>query len=111
MELLSDGKYVVFKVEQFEEMIRRVIESDVEGAEEEEIEGVINSYAIADSTVIRAQDIFSAPALYAYATAVSVAKMMMDGAHPYYPSLNRLEEFFLERAEEAQKFGGKKLPD
>lgn len=86
--LKSDGKYSVFKTEEFEK--------DVPNAGE-----AFNHIALDDFVVIRFQDIFAGPGLAAYAHAVQT---FLDGVHFLDPKNEIITEYEKERIEELRDF-------
>lgn len=97
-------KYVVFKREEFEAWYYDIVEMRSQPPDE-----------VPDHTVIRAQDIFAAPALHAYANSITVAMTIFD-ALPRLGEENKkrlrdLADFFHERAAEAEQTDYRKIPD
>lgn len=93
---MSDNKYVVFKVENWEGFRERV-ENDI--TEVFAAMDALWKVRVGDGTVIRQQDILAPYALLAYAGAAQ--------AHELYD----IAEVFLKRAVEAERLEGRKEPD
>lgn len=71
--------------------------------------------AIADkrkdgATAILPEDVFAAPALYAYAASISVAMNLLPANHPDRSHLRELADYFQAQAEEANE-KAYKVPD
>lgn len=70
---------------------------------------------IEDAVVIRTQDIFAAPALYAYANCISTCIEILSQTDDYpTPLLTRLREisdYFMDRGDEADNHHSRKVPD
>lgn len=104
---MRDDKYVVFKLEDYQEWLSNA------GATLSPLE---------DAVVIRTQDIFAAPALYAYANCISTCREILERVqqvdgnrasfHPaYLERLRTIEEYFMDRGDEADNHASKKVPD
>lgn len=128
---IGDGKYVAFKLEDFYEMMGQLALPPAWGSDEsgaviggnldcavlaERITEVAKMYEVPDGTVLRAQDIFTAPALFSYVNAIRVALELLGATHKGLRTqeVERLEEladFFFGRAVMAQESTVKKIPD
>src|SRR5262245_41630436 len=120
--VVKDEKYVVFKTAElkewatkFHEGMRRAVYGDPNAAD-----GIpsLMDLALPDATVIRAQDIFAGPGLTAYANGIMVAVMAMKAERSeagyndkVTDSLERIADYFHQRAEEAWETEYKKIPD
>lgn len=67
---------------------------------------------VKDFMVIRFQDVFAAPGLYAYANVIQtwIERDKLEG-RPIPPELEQLRDDFFEAAEQAANFPVKKIPD
>lgn len=124
---IGDGKYVVFKVEDFYTMMGRLAlppawgvddNNDVIGANldcavlAEEITRVAKELEVPDATVLRDQDLLTAPALNAYAdSALILHDLLAHYRQGGFESLLDRCEFFRARAVRAQQHPNRKLPD
>lgn len=112
---ISDGKYVVFKVENFYKFCNEYFRSIITNTTVT-VEPIAEPLVVKDGTVIRAQDVFSAPALHAYANSILVALEMVkvvEGGSPT-PLTARLQavaDYFHGQAVKAEITDYKKLPD
>lgn len=94
---MPDGKYVTFKMGDWEHFLRTHVIQDLE----EKI--------IEDAVVIRRQDVFASPALDVYAGCITVAvKMMAPG--PKRDNLVWIADYFHEQAVLASQVHSK-VPD
>lgn len=90
---ISDGKYVVFKVEDFYEFARQMWEN---GWIHESIavEDIAEPLVVMDATVLRDQDIFTPSALNAYADVILASIDIQVEVHaPPEANFNNEEEF------------------
>lgn len=111
---MGDGKYVVFKLGEFNTWYNEVLK----GTDVFLFEPPV---ALDDATVIRAQDVFAAPALYAYANSILVAleamqavvegQLMGQGLVNIVDRLTAVADYFHEAAVRAEQTDFKKLPD
>lgn len=125
---IGDGKYVVFKVGDFYQMMGRlalppawgvddsgkVVVGDIDCAVlAEEITKVAKEMEVPDATVLRDQDILTAPALSSYADAALTVHDILEGHSPqsFLDSLQKRAEFFRARAMRAQLATNRRLPD
>jgi hypothetical protein len=111
--IYPDGKYRVLKTEEWEKY-----REDVSISMDPDYIMPDDPPFLDDCVVIRRQDVFAAPALDAYANAITVAISVMEasyGPEDIQPnniqSLRNLADFFHEEAEKAWHENGKKLPD
>lgn len=96
-------KYAVIKVEDFDRILRQFAAGKGELA-------LLGEVLVRDAVVIRRQDVFAAPALHAYASAMAVAITLM----PEGPDRRRLIEvadYFHHEATLAEQADFRKLPD
>lgn len=88
----KDEKYLVLKRSELEELLVNLMGGDPPQWARDEV----NSYVLEDAVVIRTHDVFSAPALHAYAHTIAlVAK------HGDRPELRSVSDYFHDRAREA----------
>jgi hypothetical protein len=115
---ISDGKYVVFKVNDFysfcQELWNSAFEDGTTTTPTIEYMALANQ-VLTDTTVIRDQDILSATVLDAYADAAMLAADVighLDGTiNPTVSILQERAEFFRARAERARNADFHKIPD
>lgn len=90
-------KYAVFKVR----------ETEMNG---EQLMEIVDE--VKDFMVIRFQDVFAAPGLYAYANVIQtwIERDKLEG-RPIPPELEELRDTFFEAANEAEHYPVKKIPD
>lgn len=108
---MRDEKYIVFKREEWEKKMNALLLEVPQ-----EIVADVRAGAIQDATVIRCQDIFAAPALSAYADAITTTLEITDlfpreANGQVRAALLKSADFFRDRAEEARGWPSKKLPD
>lgn len=111
---MENDKYVVFKREDWQ-AIKASLDRSVGGGPYEQ--GQIAP--LDDAVVIRRQDIFAGPGLFAYAnaiqTAIDLLKTEQNDATWFHPSderrLEELRDFFWEQAMMASHEEVKKIPD
>lgn len=104
-ELIHDGKYFVFKLEEFADWMETHLTP-------EQSKSMPSS--IGDATVIRAQDIFAAPALHAYANAITISiEVLQQESGGFTPTdhLQAIADYFHDRAVQAEQTEFKKIPD
>lgn len=110
--MASDSKYVVFHRDYYEQWMNEWPE--VNPAEE--------PLPIDDAVVIRLQDVFAAPALYAYAASIRTAIEIMERARAatgtpraeldgIVDRLNDIADYFMEQAVKAERSEKMKIPD
>jgi|SRR5688572_12790160 len=129
-EELTHQKYIVFKWAEFYEMMGKLAlppyyGQTSSGRQEKAgahwdcapiaqlIKKVAEEYALGDAVVIRRQDIFAAPALEAYANAITcVIDVLTNQSDPSGKSmdLRDIADYFHEQAEKSYE-GQRKLPD
>lgn len=104
---VQDEKYVVFKRDDWENFKRDTIfdyHPQATYGEPDPIE---------DATVLRPNDIFTAPTLHAYVgavtTAIEIYERVLDIAAP--AQLAEARDYFMNRAEEADHTGSRRFPD
>lgn len=109
---ISDGKYVVFKVEEFYQFCAQLWDKAF-NQENTVIEDVAEPFVVPDATVLRDQDILTAPALNSYADAALTVHDILEGHSPrqFLDSLQERAEFFRARAMRAQLATNRRLPD
>ena len=98
----TEGKYVVFKRDEFDEWASRYLE------DEEPL-----PLQLQDCVVIRHDDVFAATAFYSYAGAVTGAMEVMEhfpGAKSLEGQLRDTADFFMAQAERAELTPNKHLP-
>lgn len=110
---ISDGKYVVFKVDDFYCAVQGLFElwGKIEVGT---IEDVVEQFVVQDATVIRDQDMLSATTLDAYADACLLVSDLLSGMDAAKDKVNDMmdrADFFKARAERARQSSIKKLPD
>jgi hypothetical protein len=130
MEKIDDQKYIVFKRNDFYEMMGKLAlppyfgetgtgRKEVAGKHwncapiAEEIKATAERTCLPDAVVIRRQDVFAPPALDAYANAIQVVVEMSQGSSVNGASLEHLREvadYFHEQACKAWECQ-RKLPD
>lgn len=101
---MRNDKYVVFKRKDWDEYL---------SGGGDDIPNLLE-----DAVVIRPQDIFAAPGLFAYASAIQTAidlNYLQNGSKSMLPvpvsKLEDLRDFFFEQAQFAQEYPSKKFPD
>lgn len=108
-----DEKYLVIKRSHLDKVL---VEVANRGQLNSMIGGILNeilSGELEDAVVIRRQDVFSAPALDAYAGAILAAVDVIQAADVYHPSVTRLlqiGDYFHEQAKLAWETN-RKIPD
>ncbi len=109
---VSDGKYVVFKIEDFYQFCTQLWDKAFK-QENTVIEDVAEPFIVPDATVLRDQDILTAPALNSYADAALTVHDILEGHSPqaFLDSLHKRAEFFRARAMRAQLATNRRLPD
>jgi hypothetical protein len=105
---LDNDKYVVFKKQEFDAWW---------GETREDMNQRLGHFALEDAVVIRLQDVFAGPGLYAYANAIQTAIDLqdMEGCGDLGPErteqLLQLRDFFAAMAQLAVDRSDKKIPD
>lgn len=108
MTLRSDGKYVVFKVDEWDATCQRY-----EVAQRDELEDA----SLGDCVVIRHQDVFAGPGLAAYANAVQTFIEAVEqlgtpiAQESYLGTMRDLRDYFMTQAQAAFEYPHKKVPD
>lgn len=106
--MLSDEKYVVFKRAEFENWVKNL-------AAGEPADKLVAASALGDAVVIRKQDVFAAPGLYAYANVIQTGLDLFFMAGIHDPEMaDRLEvirDYFADQALDAGNHPRKKVPD
>lgn len=101
---MENDKYVVFKREDLDDWLGKFVPS---------VDLV--PLILQDAIVIRRQDIFAGPGLFAYANAIQTALDLMDditeGFFDEDGHLQELRDFFWEQAMQASHSETKKIPD
>lgn len=107
--MTTESKYIVFKREDFFNVLGRSTNGELKPLELFKIEDINE---LDDAVVIRTQDVFAAPALDTYSNSISVALTVMSytQGNPN-PELSKIADYFHERAVEAWERQDKKLPD
>jgi hypothetical protein len=106
MAAMSDGteeKYVVFKREEFLDVIRSL------PAHQEMAHHGFQKYEIPDAVVIRRQDLFASPCLATYASMISLVAKNIDDSYTANELLG-ISDYFEDQARLAAE-EGHKLPD
>lgn len=109
---MQDNKYIVFKREEFVDAFTVLF--DGRPTERSIVaNNWIEDYAVTDATVLRPNDIFTAPTLHAYVgavtTAIEIYERVLDIAAP--AQLAEARDYFMNRAEEADHTGSRRFPD
>lgn len=114
---MQNDKYLVFKREEFMEFIQELIDRNIDPA----ATTPKTIGALEDAIVIRRQDVFAAPGLYAYAhtiqtfiDAINFSEDWYAAMHSRTPDIEKLEQlrdFFAEMAMMAEQYPSKKIPD
>lgn len=99
---IDPKKYIVFRRAQFDEWMAEVLE-DYEG------ESTLYKMELPDAVVIRQQDVFSPPALDAYANSIEVA-LSLAKPDEITARLRAIADYFHQKASEAWHMH-RKLPD
>lgn len=110
---IGDGKYVVFKVEEFYEFARELWNLGWDH-DSSSVEEIAEPLVVMDATVLRDQDILTAPALNSYADAALTVADLLRHFHvngEQYPTLIERADFFRARAMRAQQAPNRRLPD
>lgn len=94
---MKNDKYVVFKRDAWDR--EKLAQMYAVGLKE-----------VPDAVVIRLQDAFAAPALDAYANAISVALKLLDKDNENYTALRTIADYFHEAAAESWQLETK-VPD
>lgn len=113
---IGDGKYVVFKVDEFYDFCvliwNHAIDQMQDKVRDESIEDMAEPLVVMDATVLRDQDILTAPALNSYADAALTVYDLLDGmGYALISHLHDRADFFRARAMRAQQHPNRKLPD
>jgi hypothetical protein len=122
VESIDPNKYIVFKREDFFQMMGflalppwtdndgNLIGSDIDCAPlAEQIQAKVLEFALADAVVIRRQDLFAGPALHSYASSISIASKL-NSDPDLTKGLRNVADYFHDQAVLADEEGWK-LPD
>lgn len=105
---MDDSKYVVFKRDEFDQELGRIIGHDLREVKFHELQ--------LDAIVLRMQDRFSAPAMQAYFDAVSNALEVLEdfgiiSVPAVLKDLEVLRDWAFNTTQDARNYKYKKIPD
>lgn len=119
-----DSKYVVFKREEFFQLMGELAMPPWEHANGEmcgsdadcapiaaKIQSRVAEVSLDDAVVIRRQDLFAPPALASYANGIAVAIEVMPHDSPVRQQLQDVADYFHEQAEKSWNTDYRKIPD
>jgi hypothetical protein len=99
-ETISDGKYVVFKVDDFYQFVINLWNTHwSKDGDQTTVEEAAKPYVVMDGVVIRRQDVFAAPALYAYSNAILVAIEVMKSLDLQYGEMDEVIDHLMAKSD------------